>query len=106
MPRGDKTGPNGAGPRTGRGLGFCTGHNQAGYLTDTAGYGRGRGFGGGRGFGRGNGFGRGMGFGFRHGYRHFYEDDGISEKTLIENEINTLKDKLNSLEEKLKNLNN
>ena len=100
MPKGDKTGPNGVGPRTGRGLGFCTGHNQAGYLTDTARYGTGRRFGGGRGFGRG------MGFGFRHGYRHFYEDDDISEKTLIENEINTLKDRLNSLEEKLKNLNN
>ncbi|MEG3072099.1 MAG: DUF5320 domain-containing protein [Candidatus Syntrophopropionicum ammoniitolerans] len=31
MPRGDGTGPMGAGAMTGRGLGFCTDANVAGY---------------------------------------------------------------------------
>lgn len=35
MPKGDKTGPEGKGPRTGRKLGFCSGSNQAGYLNET-----------------------------------------------------------------------
>jgi len=31
MPRGDRTGPSGKGPKTGRGLGFCTGNKSAGF---------------------------------------------------------------------------
>lgn len=31
MPRGDRTGPQGAGPRTGRGMGYCSGFNQPGF---------------------------------------------------------------------------
>ena len=31
MPRGDRTGPQGRGPKTGRGLGLCTGNKTAGY---------------------------------------------------------------------------
>ena len=31
MPRGDGTGPNGKGPRTGRGLGYCAGYEHPGY---------------------------------------------------------------------------
>lgn len=45
MPGGDRTGPAGAGPMTGRGLGYCSGSAAPGYA-----YGRG-GFGGG--YGRG-----------------------------------------------------
>ena len=55
MPRGDRGGPGGAGPMTGRGLGYCAGHAAPGYVA--SGYGQGRG-GGGRGGGRG----------FRHRY--------------------------------------
>ena len=55
MPRGDRTGPEGGGPRTGRGLGYCAGYDTPGYTKGVprggGGYGRGRGFG--RGFGRG-----------------------------------------------------
>ena len=32
MPRGDGTGPNGDGPMTGRGAGYCTGSNVPGSL--------------------------------------------------------------------------
>ncbi|HOQ58716.1 MAG TPA: DUF5320 domain-containing protein [Bacteroidales bacterium] len=66
MPRGDKTGPKGQGPMTGRGLGFCKGHDSPGYtenFEDDKDLGRGRGFGGGLGRGRGRGFGAGMGRG-------------------------------------------
>ena len=50
MPAGDRTGPMGQGPMTGRGAGFCAGNNAPGY-------------GRGRGFNRfsGNSSGRGMG---------------------------------------------
>ena len=58
MPRGDKTGPLGAGAMTGRGMGFCAGYNVPGYMNP--------------GFNprsRGEyGFGRGMGRGNRWGY--------------------------------------
>ncbi len=47
MPRGDRTGPAGAGPMSGRGAGFCAGFNTAGFQTAGGGFGRGcgRGFG-------------------------------------------------------------
>lgn len=51
MPAGNGTGPTGAGPMTGRGLGYCAGNNAPAYAS-------------GGGFGRG--MGRGMGFGFRN----------------------------------------
>ena len=57
MPGGDRTGPAGYGPRTGRALGYCAGYSSPGY-TWGGGWGRGRGFG--RGFGRG--YGRGWGY--------------------------------------------
>lgn|GEM_PF-1388060 len=47
MPRGDRTGPLGMGPLTGRGAGFCAGFNIPGYLNTRFGrglwLGRGRG---------------------------------------------------------------
>ncbi|MDK2841457.1 MAG: hypothetical protein PWQ17_962 [Anaerophaga sp.] len=65
MPAGDRTGPMGQGPRSGRGKGFCSGNTTPGYENDenrrragsnagdaTSGNGRGRGRGRGRGLGR------------------------------------------------------
>ena len=56
MPRGDRTGPEGLGPMTGRAAGYCAGYSVPGYMNSTLGYGRGmarrRGRGGGRGHGR------------------------------------------------------
>ncbi|MFO7733995.1 MAG: DUF5320 domain-containing protein [Candidatus Aminicenantes bacterium] len=65
MPAGDRTGPWGMGPRTGRGMGYCSGTAQPGYRTAGPGLGFGRGYGRGfgRGFGLGRGFGRGRGMG-------------------------------------------
>ncbi|HDP24768.1 MAG TPA: hypothetical protein ENN34_04920 [Deltaproteobacteria bacterium] len=56
MPRGDRTGPAGYGPMTGRGAGYCAGFSVPGYMNPYPGRGYGRGFGGGF----------GGGFGWRH----------------------------------------
>ena len=61
MPGGNRTGPAGQGPITGRGAGFCAGFSVPGYANPVGGrgyWGRGRG----RGMGRGRGFGRGFGW--------------------------------------------
>ncbi|MDD2558933.1 MAG: DUF5320 domain-containing protein [Desulfuromonadaceae bacterium] len=59
MPRGDRSGPNGQGSKTGRGAGLCAGNNEPG-CTTVGGHGGGRG--GGRGAGMGcRGGGRGLG---------------------------------------------
>jgi len=58
MPRGDRTGPWGAGPMTGRAVGYCAGYSVPGFMNPIGGYGRGWGRGAGRGFGRGWGRGR------------------------------------------------
>ncbi|MCK4313588.1 DUF5320 family protein [Candidatus Bathyarchaeota archaeon] len=62
MPRGDRTGPQGLGPMTGRAAGYCAGYPVPGYMNPIPGYGRGFGRGWGRGYGRG--FGRGWGRGY------------------------------------------
>ncbi len=50
MPAGDRTGPAGMGPMTGRGAGYCAGSTVPGYQNQPGGFGRGgRGAGGGRG---------------------------------------------------------
>lgn len=56
MPRGDRTGPTGMGPMSGRAAGYCTGFAMPGFANAWLGRGRGRGFGRGRG-----GWGRGFG---------------------------------------------
>ncbi|MBN1999108.1 DUF5320 domain-containing protein [candidate division KSB1 bacterium] len=58
MPFGDQTGPAGAGPKTGRGFGYCTGHGAPGYFHP--------------GFGRMGGWGRGRGF------RHRFYATGLT----------------------------
>ncbi len=55
MPRGDRKGPDGLGPKTGRSLGFCSGEDTPGYVSNLPGMGMGRGPRDGRGRGRGFG---------------------------------------------------
>ena len=57
MPRGDRTGPAGFGPMSGRAAGYCAGFPVPGYMNPQPGF-RGAGFG--RGRGRGRGWGRGL----------------------------------------------
>jgi hypothetical protein len=86
MPGFDKTGPFGKGAMTGRRLGHCVKTSNA----DERGYGRGRGY------RRGLEYGRNL----------FFKDQiDVSERTILENEIGTLKDKLASLEKMVSELN-
>ena len=86
MPRGDKTGPLGNGPKTGSALGYCIGNNHA-EIENTINSRRN-----GRGFGQRNRNRKGLGkfIDVRNVGLSTLVD--VSEKTLIENEINILKD--------------
>ena len=63
MPRKNGTGPQGLGPKTGRGLGQCNPDNNAPSTRNPAGGNSGQGQGNGRGQGRGQSGGRGSGRG-------------------------------------------
>lgn len=98
MPFGDRTGPRGLGPMTGRGMGYCRGYSYPGYLNPA-----------GRGWGRG--WGRGLGWGWRrHGYYpfggDFYPDypsqAPVSEENILKREKEVLGGQLEMLKEELK----
>ena len=111
MPGGDRTGPLGRGPMTGRALGYCAGYNDPGF---SKGFPQGRGFGFGRGFGRGwgRGFGRGRGFWWRGSYPFstpYYEPGpyyypGTYSPVSQEDEKAYLEDLIKRLEEELKDV--
>jgi hypothetical protein len=61
MPWGDRTGPWGVGPMTGRAAGYCAGYPVPGYVNPIPRFDWGSGFGGWWGRGRGFGFDRGWG---------------------------------------------
>jgi len=107
MPRGDRTGPWGEGPMTGRGAGRCAGFPVPGYRNPVGfrcgrGFGRGFGFG----FGRGRGFGRGFyGAGFPGrvpfwGYYGSYEP-AVSEKEFLKKEAEFLEKELEQIKKLL-----
>jgi len=112
MPWGDRTGPEGYGPRTGRGLGYCSGFDSPGY---TRGFPRG---GGGRGFGRGRGYGRGYGRGFGREYFEPYgpepyyppvrpvyrEPAPDEEKVYLENLVKDMEKELEDVRSRIKEL--
>lgn len=88
MPRGDGTGPNGQGPQTGRGLGFCSGYQNPGYTKLNN-----------RGMERN--FGRGI------GRRRFYQNsiDNNQETTaILEDTKNLIQQKLEDVEKRLKKI--
>jgi len=99
MPLGDRTGPLGLGPRTGRGLGYCAGYGVPGYLSPI-----GRGFG----FGRGFGYGRGYGCGFRYaqafGYPYRYGYTQVDEKAVLSAQAKALEEELNAIKARLAEL--
>ena len=106
MPRGNGTGPEGKGPMTGRGAGFCEGNDVPGYRSGEAGRGLGRGFGwgGGRGGGRpwrnrfrGRGFGW-MGLGWGRGAVDANEDPP-REKRFLRRQLDEIKRRLSELGE-------
>lgn len=109
MPAGDRTGPWGLGPRTGRGLGYCSGYGAPGYVFPGPGLGFGRGFGLGRAFGRGLGrgfrMGRGRGFWWSGGAGFwgypYYPVIPHGYQPAVEEESSWLEDQAKSLEQQL-----
>ena len=103
MPRGDRTGPLGEGPMTGRQLGYGAGYDSPGY-TKGPGMGMGRGF-----FGRGRAF-----FGRGRGYRFFWNRSDAPAPTesireaddlnSLRSEVEGLKSSLSSVLDKLNTL--
>ncbi|MBN2555833.1 MAG: DUF5320 domain-containing protein [Anaerolineales bacterium] len=116
MPGGDRTGPNGEGPMTGRGSGYCGGSDTPGYA-GPRGYGRGfeRGYGRGfrYGFGMRRGWGRGWGRPYPGGYapNAFPRDpyfaaplDPGSEAAFLKNQAEALKQDLEAISKRLTEL--
>ena len=93
MPRGDRTGPAGMGPMTGRGLGGCS----VGDHAITGNYARGFDYGAGRG-GRPWGGGRGRCFGGGHG--RMFNAPKPADMT-VEHELASLKNQAALLEEQV-----
>ena len=101
MPGGDRTGPMGGGPRTGRGLGNCNGNEQPNYASSRNISQRGRGF-----------RGRGLGFGGR-GWRNRFHDTGrfrweqdayVVPSVPNEQDIESLKSQAMELQDTLKKI--
>ncbi|HOO56622.1 MAG TPA: DUF5320 domain-containing protein [bacterium] len=116
MPGGDRTGPMGAGPMTGRAAGFCTGNNMPGYANPAGGrmgmgFGRGFGRGGGRGmaWGRGGGFGRwgaaAGGYFPAAGYApQGYQQNPEQEADFLKSQAKYLEDSLSEIKSRLSEL--
>ena len=94
MPGGDRTGPLGDGPMTGKRMGYCVSIEN---ITFPIGYGRG--------MRRRNRFSgsRGSGFGFRGGFG-FQQKNIEDEKSAIENEMKVLKEQLSYLEKRMEEI--
>lgn len=109
MPGGDRTGPMGQGPLSGRGLGACGGYQSPGYFRPRLGRGFRRGMG--RGFGRG--FGRGQGYGWGYMPQVYgppadpYYTQPFSqeeEHQALSQEADYLKEQIKQIESRLKEL--
>ena len=120
MPRGNATGPMGMGPRTGRGMGLCSGYARPGFMNNSPapgfgagfgfGYGYGRGFGGGgRGFGGGGrgrrnqywAMGRPGGAGFGWSAAPYGQPDPEFEKQFLKNQADALQSDLDIIRKRL-----
>lgn len=75
MPRGDGSGPQGAGAMTGRGAGYCAGNNVSGFQNGGTGFGK-RGCR--RGFGSGNGAMNGLVICGQRGNRFQFKQTGLA----------------------------
>lgn len=107
MPRGDGTGPVGAGPQTGRGLGYCSGMGRPGFMNGMPG----RGWSRGGGFGMGRGFRRGFcrfGFGFGPGALHPRFSPAAmtpeQEKSMLQAEAEQLRSALSRIEQRMQDI--
>ncbi len=92
MPYGDGTGPAGRGPRTGRGLGYCSGRGAPGYTYPGPGMGR--------------GWGRGRGFWGPAPYAPAQPPELTKDQQvkILENEKKAMESELESIKKRLKEL--
>jgi hypothetical protein len=106
MPGGNRTGPMGQGPKTGRGAGYCGDRDEAGFTTapGKGGFFGGRGGGAGRGRGRGFGAGRGQGRMGSGGWFGAQSPDMGTEELQTNTEAGRLKAQINALEARLARL--
>lgn len=122
MPAGDRTGPMGMGPMTGRAAGYCAGYSMPGYMSPVPGRGwlRGAGRGGipwGGGRGRVWGGGRGRFWGGYYGYpphaQHFAyapyygpfpQPSATEEKEFLKEELAIIKEEMESVEKRLREI--
>ena len=104
MPRGDRTGPMGQGPMTGRAAGYCAGYDSPGYVNDYPVRGYGRGLGLRRGYGRGRG--RGYGRNFFAPYYAYAPVKPADIKHSLENEKKYLETELKEINKRLQELSN
>ncbi len=104
MPGGDRTGPTGMGPRTGRATGYCSGYSAPGSLNPVRGRGFGPGFG--RGFGFRGGRGRRWGGRFRAGYGYgaFYAGPYYPPAPTVQQDLDALQDEARYLEDALEGI--
>jgi hypothetical protein len=110
MPGGDRTGPAGLGPMTGRGAGYCAGYPVPGYMNPVPGggrwYGFGRGRGGGRGWGRG--FGRGFaGYWYANPYPNPFYPAGVAPKQeaeMLKEQARAMREEIEAIDERIKEL--
>ena len=124
MPGGDRTGPAGMGPRTGRAAGYCSGYDVPGYTNPIGGrgfWGRGGGY---WGYGRGRGGGRGRrnwyyatgmpgwqraaygypayGYGaYGQPYPYAPEPSAAEEADMLKQEAEALKNELQDIQERI-----
>ncbi len=111
MPRGDGTGPQGLGPMTGGGFGYCAGYGVSGFADPIR-----RGLGRGTAWGRGGGGGRGLAFrrggsGFAPPYAGFvppvagaYPAAAPDEETVLKSHVSVLEEQLAAVKGRLQEL--
>lgn len=100
MPGGDRTGPIGAGPMTGRAAGYCAGYDMPGYMNSVLGRGLGRG----RGRGWNRGWGRGFGWRFGGFGGYMYPVNPVSatmEKEILKNQSAVLEAELKAIKARI-----
>ena len=102
MPRGDRTGPMGAGPMTGRAAGVCAGF--AAPRIANFGRGRGCGMGFGRGGGGGRGFGRGLGRGWAASVAGAVAPTGDQELAVLKQQAQQLQTDLELIQGRIREL--
>ena len=105
MPGGDRTGPWGYGPKTGRAMGYCSGYDMPGLMNPYGCGGGGRfGYGSGRGHGFGRGFGRGRSFRAAYAPPVVRAPSGEDELAYLQDMQKSLEQGLDDVRKRLKEL--